>query len=283
MAEFSVQQKATIENYRSTHNLGFVVTDEYIAELIKKDMEQPGVVYAGFESLAKSVAKSQVKQPSQGENTKSKGASSIFGTQIIENDYNPYGIEKKEDSFSEIQLTQSQQEAITFLNNLTKEAKAIFENREKEAGFISELLNQEHERINTQLEHYANEKNYYAKSALKSELSATEKDIQLLEQASRGEVGYVDFWGNPRVKSFEEVFKEVRGVKFDEKAIAKCTEKAQQLATIKTTVERINQIKQTLGYTTKGDRHSQINPEGASSAIINAFNMCGLSIFFLSH
>ena len=114
MAEFSVQQKATIENYRKEKGLSYILSYEYIANLILEEMDQQGTIYPGFESLAKSVAKSQIKQPSQGENIKSKVASSIFGTQIIENDYNPYGIEKKENSFSEIQLTQSQQEAITF-------------------------------------------------------------------------------------------------------------------------------------------------------------------------
>jgi hypothetical protein len=72
MTKFNVQQKNTIDNYRSTHQLGFVVTDEYIAELIKKEMEQTGVIYAGFESLAKSVAKSHIKQPTSNANTNVK-------------------------------------------------------------------------------------------------------------------------------------------------------------------------------------------------------------------
>ena len=35
MTGFNVQQRATIDNYRSRHKLGFVLSDEAIVELIK--------------------------------------------------------------------------------------------------------------------------------------------------------------------------------------------------------------------------------------------------------
>ena len=62
---FNVQQKATIDNYRSAKKLGFVLSDEAVAKLIKKEMEELGTVYPGFESLAKSATKPQIKQPAQ--------------------------------------------------------------------------------------------------------------------------------------------------------------------------------------------------------------------------
>ena len=143
MAEFNVQQKATIDNYRSTHKLGFVVTDEYIAELIKKEMEQTGVVYAGFESLAKSVAKSQIKQPTQNTNANVKinATASIFGTQIVDNEFDLGFSGKTTNTYPEIQPTESQSEAINFLKDITSDAETTFKNREDEAGGLSATVN----------------------------------------------------------------------------------------------------------------------------------------------
>ena len=271
MAEFNVQQKATIDNYRSAKNLGFVLSDEAVAELIKKEMEQTGVVYAGFESLAKSVAKSHIKQPKQNTNTnaniKTYSAVSIFGTRNVSSEINPYSVERTTITYPEIQPTESQSEAINFLKDLTNEAETTFKNREDEAGALSTVVNIWHESL----------KDQYAKSNVKKELQSAKDDLQMLERASKGQVGYTDFFGNTHIRSFEDVFKQRRGVKFDEQAVTDCTEKAEQFAAIKTSVEMINQTKQTLRYTTKGDVHSQMNPQEASSAIIKAFQLSGVN------
>ena len=37
MAQFSIQQKSTIDNYRRNNNLSSVLSDDAVAELIKKD------------------------------------------------------------------------------------------------------------------------------------------------------------------------------------------------------------------------------------------------------
>ena len=269
MTKFNVQQKATIDNYRSTHKLGFVVTDEYIAELIKKDMEQTGVVYAGFESLAKSVAKSHIKQPTQNTNTnvKTNATASIFGTQIVDNEFDLGFSGKTTNTYPEIQPTESQSEAINFLKDITSDAETTFKNREDEAGALSVVVNTWQEVFNKQ----------YAKSTVKKELQTAKEDLRYLEQASKGQIGYTDFLGNNHIRSFEDVFKQRRGVKFNEQAVADCTQKAEQFAAIKTSVEMINQTKQILGYTTKGDVHSQMNPQEASSAIVKAFKLSGIN------
>ena len=195
MAEFNVQQKATIDNYRSTHKLGFVVTDEYIAELIKKEMEQTGVVYAGFESLAKSVAKSQIKQPTQNTNANVKinATASIFGTQIVDNEFDLGFSGKTTNTYPEIQPTESQSEAINFLKDITSDAETTFKNREDEAGGLSATVNAGYEVSNWWRKTFENRQNDYAKSTVKKELQAAKEDLQLLEQASKGQVGYTDF------------------------------------------------------------------------------------------
>lgn len=274
MTGFNVQQRATIDNYRSRHKLGFVLSDEAIVELIKKDMEQTGVVYAGFESLAKSVAKSHIKQPTSNANinVKTNNRASIFGSQNTDNYAEPLTI-----AYPEIQPTESQREAINFLKDITSDAEITFKNREDEAGLLSATVNAGHEVINWWRKTFENRQNDYAKSTVKKELQRAKEDLQLLERASKGQADYTDFLGNTHIRNFEDVFKQRRGVKFDEKAIADCTEKAEQFAAIKTTVEMINQTKQILGYTTKGDIHSQINPQEASSTIIKAFQLSGIN------
>lgn len=267
MAEFNVQQKATIDNYRTARNLGFVLTDEAVAELIKKEIEQSGTVYPGFEILAKSVVKSKVKQPFQVSPSPVKPTTSIFGSEIIGDDTDPFSIERTTQTNSEFKLTQSQNEAINFLKDLTGKAEKNFKSREDESGVLSGVVNTWQEVFNKQ----------YAKSTVKKELKSAKEDLRLLEQAGKGQLGYTDFLGNEYIKSFEDVFKQRRGVKFDEKAIAYCTERAEYFATIKTSVEMINQTKQTLAQTTRGDIHSQMNPQEASGSIIKAFQLSGIN------
>lgn len=269
MSKFSVQQKATIDSYRTAKNLGFVVTDEYIAELIKKEMEKSGTVYPGFEGLAKSVAKIKVKQPLQNEITSvnTTTTNSIFGTQVVDNGLSLGFSEKNDVIYPKIKPTESQSEAISFLKDLTGDAETTFKNREEEAGALSYVVNTWQEAFNKE----------YAKSTVKKELDMAKEDLKLLEQASQGQLVYTDILGNTNVRSFEDVFKQRRGVKFDEKAVADCTEKAEQFAAIKTSVEMINKTKETLGYTTKGDVHSQMTPQESSAAIVKAFQLSGVN------
>ena len=264
---FNVQQKATIDNYRSAKKLGFVLSDEAVAKLIKKEMEELGTVYPGFESLAKSATKPQIKQPAQPMPSSAKPSSSIFGSEIISSEPYSISIERTTSTYPETQLTEVQDEAINFLKDLTGEAETTFQNRENEAGTLSAVVNTWQEVFNKQ----------YAKSTLKKELQMAKTDLHLLEQAGKGQLGYTDFVGNTHIRSFEDVFKSSRGVRFDEKAIADCSEKAEQFAAIKTSVEMINQTKQMLGYTTKGDVHSQMNLHEASKSIIKAFQLSGIN------
>lgn len=51
MVEFNSVQKKTISEYRDTHNLGYVISDDAIVARILAEMEASGVVYKGFETL----------------------------------------------------------------------------------------------------------------------------------------------------------------------------------------------------------------------------------------
>ena len=160
----------------------------------------------------------------------------------------------------------SHQEALGFLQQITNEADTAFQAREKESGVMSSVVNTWQEMFNEQ----------YARSTVQRELTTAKEDLRLLEKASKGELQETDFLGNTRNKSFEEVFKERRGVEFNSEAIEDCTEKAQEYAVAKTSVEMANKIKQVLKYTTKGDVTSQMRPQDSAKAIIKAFQFSGV-------
>ncbi len=51
MSGYSVEQQNFISEYRTSQNLGYVISDEAVMELIKKDIES-GKIPAGFAVLA---------------------------------------------------------------------------------------------------------------------------------------------------------------------------------------------------------------------------------------
>ena len=55
MSGYSVEQQNFISEYRTSHNLGYVISDDAVMELIKKDIES-GKIPAGFAVLAQDVA-----------------------------------------------------------------------------------------------------------------------------------------------------------------------------------------------------------------------------------
>ena len=130
---------------------------------------------------------------------------------------------------------------------------------------MSYIVNQWQESFNRQ----------YAKSTVKKEIEVAKKDVNVLEKAGKGQIGYTDFLGITHTKSFEEVFKEQRGVKFDEKAIADCREKAEQFAAIKTSVDMIKQVKELLDYTTQDSNHR--SPDEAFESMLTALRLCGIT------
>ena len=158
-------------------------------------------------------------------------------------------------------------EAIGFLNDLTMDANVVFEERKKEAGNVSAFVNMLHEIASDE----------YAASNVDEKLKAMEVNISLLEKAANGQAISYDSYGTECTKDFNTVFKERFGVKFDEKLIQDCTEKANQLAKVKSAVDMINKTQEILGYTTKGNLQSRTNPGESAAAIIQAFELSGVS------
>lgn len=162
-------------------------------------------MYPGFVGLAKSVAKIQVKQPLQNEITSVNATTtnSIFCTQVVDKGFSLGFSEKNDVIYPKIKPTESQSEAISFLKDLTGDAETTFKNREEEAGALSYVVNTWQEAFNKE----------YAKSTVKKELDMAKEDLKLLEQAGQGQLVYTDILGNTNVRSFEDVFKQRRGVK----------------------------------------------------------------------
>ena len=172
MAQFSIQQKSTIDNYRRNNNLSSVLSDDAVAELIKKEMESKGIVYAGFESLTSSTAK-----------VKSEKSPTIFGTEYVNDEDKGLTVERTTVSNNEIQPTQSQSEAIEFLDSICSDAETVFENRQDEAGVVSKAI-----------------VNFFTRRELKTktvkkEIQALEEELKVLDKASKGELQQESFSG----------------------------------------------------------------------------------------
>lgn len=164
--------------------------------------------------------------------------------------------------------TEEQKMAVDSLSAMTSEADTMVKEREKEAGPLSAVVNAWQEIFNKEL----------AKSTVKAQIKDTKNDLNYLEKVASGEVSRKTYIGNERVNvSFDEAYKERRGVKFDPKAIEECNQKAQTFAQIKTATTIIKQTKAELAMTTKGDVNSQMRPDLASASIIKAFKLSGVN------
>lgn len=258
MSEFSVQQQKAINEYRSKNNLGYVISDAEVASIMQKEMKKTGKIYPGFESLA------------TGKSGSTDNKSNVFGTGFNSADDMGVSVEKScpEVPHPRISPTPAQQFTIDFLKNITGDAKDIVDQREKEAGVLSSVVNTWKEIFDKEL----------AKSTITKEIKTAQDDIMLLEAAANGRsVNKNYFTGETNSTSFEEMFKKRRGVDFNEEAIADCDEKSNTFARVKTASEMINTIKSELAEATKGDVTSQMNPEKSSAAIVKAFNLSGLT------
>lgn len=266
MSEYSVQQQKIISQYRQSNNLGFVISDDEVVSIMQKEMQKTGKVYPGFENLA--VSKKGNKDTKKTDLPTPLAANNNLFNAVGEKDLSVgLTLERTKNDYATLTQTQSQADAINFLKDITTEADTIVTERDKESGAISSVINTWQEVFNKE----------YAKSTVKKEISKTKQDLIQLEKASKGEPIAYDFLGNPKVSTFEETFRSTRGVEFNEKNIQDCQEKAQDYAQVKTAVEMINKTKENLSFATKGDVTSQMNPEIASKAIIEAFKLAGVN------
>lgn len=266
MSEYSVQQQKIISQFRQANNLGFVISDDEVVSIMQKEMQKTGRIYPGFENLA--VSKKGNKETKKlNQPTPMNSNNNLFGVNGVKDLLIGVTLERSSNNYATMTPSQSQSDAINFLKDITAEADTIVKERENEAGALSNLVNTWQEIFN----------NEYAKSTVKKEISKTKQDLILLEKAAKGEPISYDFIGNPEISTFEETFRNTRGVVFNEKNIQECQEKAQNYAQVKTAVEMINRTKSNLSFATKGDVASQMSPENASQAIIDAFKLSGVN------
>lgn len=266
MSEYSVQQQNIISNYRQSKNLGFVISDDEVVSIMQKEMQKTGKVYPGFEHLAVS-KKNNNEQKQASTPTSITPNNNLFGTGGTKDLSVGVTLERSNYNYATLTPTQTQSDSIKFLKDITTEADTLVKNQDKEAGALSSVVNTWQEVFNKE----------YAKSTVKKEISKTKQDLIQLEKAAKGEPIAYDFLGEPIIQTFEETFKNTRGVEFNEKNIEDCQKKAQDYAQVKTAVEMINKTKESLSFSTKGDVTSQINPENASRAIIDAFKLAGIN------
>ncbi len=246
-----------ISEYRREHKLGYAVPDEAVLEMIEKEIA-PGKIPAGFESLAREADQTRGSGNSQG----------IFGMGFAcePEDNITLSSVGNEEAIRRVP-TAEEYVALSFLGEITEEADRTVRARETEAGGVSYMVNLWQEMLNQQ----------YAKSTVKEEVEDSQKDLEILQKASLGQLSRFNFitMQNEEI-SFEDAFKKQRGVEFDKEAILDCQNKADAYTEVKTTVEMINIIKSQLGMTTSGTVHNQMNPEEASAAIIKAFQLAGI-------
>ena len=99
-------------------------------------------------------------------------------------------------------FTPAQQEAMDFINNMLQDASKTMVEQQNAENWISGSVNFVKETFNTE----------YAKSNVQKQIASSRRDFELLEDSARS-----------IPSTFEDTFKQLRGVKFDEKKIADCT------------------------------------------------------------
>ncbi len=142
-------------------------------------------------------------------------------------------------------------EAIYFLEKAVAEGDQAMEAHNDSYGVVSATVDMWRQIFSQQ----------YTRSEAKSNLSKTKTDAILLEKAAK-----------KSSREFNETFERLRQVPFNKEAIEDCTDKSKAYASVKTTREMMEKIKEDMGATAgKAGKYMD-----ASSAIINALSMCGI-------
>ena len=255
MTNIGKAEQRIIEEYRRQNGLGYVLTDEAVLELIRRDIKT-GELPAGFEGLALDAQRSS-------------GGEGIFGAGYPAGEIgDSISIRMPEETDVVTRVpTVEEYMAISFLGGITEEADNTVKAREKDSGVISSVVNAWQE--------FATKE--YAKSTVEEKIKDSKEDLALLNKALLGQITKFNFITmSNEVVSFEEMFAKRRGVKFDPKAIEECQQQAEIYATVKTTVEMVNKLQSILKETTAGDVNDQMYPQSAASGIIKAYQMAGI-------
>ena len=225
--------------------------------MIEKEIAS-GNIPAGFESLARGAVQTRGSGNSQG----------IFGMGFAcePEDNISLSILESEEAIRRVP-TAEEYVALSFLGEITEEADRTVRAREAEAGGVSYMVNLWQEMLNQQ----------YAKSTVKEEVEDSQKDLEILQKASLGQLSRFNFitMQNEEI-SFEDAFKKQRGVEFDKEAILDCQHKADAYTEVKTTVEMIKQVEE---YMSAFDNNQEaiIDIPGQSQKIIKGLQLAGIN------
>lgn len=153
---------------------------------------------------------------------------------------------------------------LLFLSGICQKADTVIEERGIENGVVSSFINFIHDNLS---------KKNLGKSEVQKEIKRVENEIDILIKAANGEIKkFNSVSGIEEIVSFEEKFKELRGVEYSFMNVLECQEKASDYAIVKNTVMAINQTKNILSFVTSGDVNSQVHPERTCAEILKAFN-----------
>ena len=154
-------------------------------------------------------------------------------------------------------------EAIEFLDKLVGKANKTVQNRDLEQGAISYAVNFFYELFKSEL----------AESNVKETIKEEGDKLFILENAKEGRVRDKK---TKKLMSFEEVFKDQRGVEFNKDNIAKCSELADKCTKMKTLIDMNSHIKGKLNKAILGDVNTRMK-QGAGNALFEAFKCIDLS------
>ena len=145
-------------------------------------------------------------------------------------------------------LTKSETEALYFIERITKDADRTMTDYDNDvAGILADTVNLWNEAFNKE----------HSKSTVKKNINKTLEDIKRLSVS----------------EDFESEFLALRGVEYDKKKISNCKTIAEEYASIKTSYDMVDMVKNQLLLTTNGTLNANLHPEEATAAIIKAFNM----------
>lgn len=158
--------------------------------------------------------------------------------------------------------TAVQEEAVRFLSELTQTAQDTVNEHDKQSGFLTSVVdtwNKVFDQENTN-------------SSVKSNIQDTQRDIYMLESTAKGEVqrGFTQ-----EVQTFEETFRQQRGVDFNEENIIKCSEKAKDMAEVQSQKLVVDKLKGLLSSSTVNDA-SNAGFKDANDAIMQTFLYLGV-------
>lgn len=142
--------------------------------------------------------------------------------------------------------TSGQEEAMQFMKEMLADSMKTMADQDKKENYISTSVNFVKEVFNTE----------YAKSNVSAAIQGAQQDFSAIEDAAR------------KVPSeFETEFQKRRGVSFDEKKIAECSQKAKAMAEFQASTDVIDGLKAKLKNALVNDTSNNINRAGEKAIL----------------